>query len=205
MNMAHIIKEASVKLYEIAESQQGYFTTKQAKKAGYAENTHPYHVRAVNWIREHRGIYRLKLFPVSNEGQYVLYSLWSQNRDAEVQGIYSHETALVLHNLSDLMPSKLHISVPKSFRRNSKIPKVLVLHFQNIPSDDIEQKHGFLVTKPFRALLDVIRENSVSPEFQKQALMQAIELGLVSRAEIKKTKLSLEDRVAIEHLLKEVA
>jgi hypothetical protein len=33
-------------LMVIAQDQQGYFTTKQAIEAGYADNTHPYHVRA---------------------------------------------------------------------------------------------------------------------------------------------------------------
>jgi hypothetical protein len=56
-------KEAAKRLYEIAEDQQGFFTTKQAKATGFAENTHPYHVQAGNWIREHRGIYRLASFP----------------------------------------------------------------------------------------------------------------------------------------------
>jgi hypothetical protein len=37
-------KEAAKRLYEIAEGQDGFFTTKQAKAAGFAENTHPYHV-----------------------------------------------------------------------------------------------------------------------------------------------------------------
>lgn len=32
------------KLYEVASDQQGYFTAKQAKDAGYADNTHPFHV-----------------------------------------------------------------------------------------------------------------------------------------------------------------
>ena len=27
------------------------------------KNTHPYHVHAGNWVREHRGIYRLVRFP----------------------------------------------------------------------------------------------------------------------------------------------
>jgi hypothetical protein len=31
-------KEAAKRLYEIAEGQQGFFTTKQAKAAGFAEN-----------------------------------------------------------------------------------------------------------------------------------------------------------------------
>jgi hypothetical protein len=34
-------REAAKQLYEIAEGQQGFFTTKQAKAAGFAENTHP--------------------------------------------------------------------------------------------------------------------------------------------------------------------
>ena len=61
--MAQSHREASRRLFELAEQQQGFFTTKQAKAAGFAENTHPYHVQAGNWIREHRGIYRLALFP----------------------------------------------------------------------------------------------------------------------------------------------
>lgn len=196
---------ASIQLFDMADSQQGYFTTKQAKRAGYAENTHPYHVQAGHWIREHRGIYRLRNFPISNEGHYVLYSLWSQNRKEETQGVYSHETALAMMELSDLMPAKIHMSVPKSFRRNSEIPGVLVLHHQDLPKDEIARRQGFLLTKPLRTILDVIRENKVSPEFQKQAFLQGIKRGLITRTEIKKSKLSLDDRIAIEHLLNEVA
>ncbi len=56
-------RQAVKRLYEIAEGQQGFFTTKQAKAAGFAENTHPYHVQTGNWIREHCSIYRLANFP----------------------------------------------------------------------------------------------------------------------------------------------
>jgi hypothetical protein len=34
-------KAAAKRLYEIVEDQQGFFTVKQAKTAGFAENTHP--------------------------------------------------------------------------------------------------------------------------------------------------------------------
>jgi hypothetical protein len=43
-------------LMTVAQDQQGYFTTKQAIEAGYADNTHPYHVQAGNWERVCRGI-----------------------------------------------------------------------------------------------------------------------------------------------------
>lgn len=82
--MAQSHREASRRLFEFAEQQQGFFTTKQAKAAGFAENTHPYHVQAGNWIREHRGIYRLALFPAADRPDLVLWALWSRNRNEEV-------------------------------------------------------------------------------------------------------------------------
>ena len=110
--MAQSHREASRHLFEFAEQQQGFFTTKQAKAAGFAENTHPYHVQVGNWIREHRGIYRLALFPTADRPDLVLWALWSRNRNEEVEGVYSHQTALSLYDLSDLNPSKLHMTAP---------------------------------------------------------------------------------------------
>jgi hypothetical protein len=74
-------RESERRLFEIAEGQKGFFTTKQAKAAGFAENTHPYHVQVGNWIREHRGIYRLALFPIVEHPDLVKWALWSRNRN----------------------------------------------------------------------------------------------------------------------------
>src|SRR5713226_2847690 len=138
-------KEAAKRLYEIAEGQQGFFTTKQAKAVGFAENTHPYHVQVGNWIREYRGIYRLANFPQSERPDLMLWSLWSRNRAEAVQGVYSHATALSIYDLSDLMPEKLHMTVPTGFRRNSRIPRVLVLHYDDLPERDSEVVRGVRV------------------------------------------------------------
>src|SRR4029453_4144563 len=73
--MAQSHREAARRLFEIAEQQQGFFTAKQAKEAGFAENTHPYHVQVGNWVREHRGIYRLALFPTADRPDLVLWAL----------------------------------------------------------------------------------------------------------------------------------
>jgi len=45
-------KEAERRFSAVAQAQQGFFTTKQAIHAGFAEKTHAYHMRARNWIRE---------------------------------------------------------------------------------------------------------------------------------------------------------
>src|ERR1700719_459563 len=164
-------KEAAKRLYEIAEDQQGFFTTKQAKAAGFAENTHPYHVQAGNWIREHRGIYRLASFPRGERPDLMLWSLWSRNRGEATQGVYSHQTALSLHDLSDVMPAKLHMTVPRSFRRNSEIPRVLILHSANLPQSDIGVAHGVRVTGPMRTILDVLAGGRCRlPPFSKHSV-----------------------------------
>src|ERR1700694_2816685 len=172
--MAQSHREASRRLFGFAEQQQGFFTTKQAKAAGFAENTHPYHVQAGNWIREHRGIYRLSSFPRGERPDLMLWSLWSRNRGEAAQGVYSHQTALSLHDLSDVMPAKLHMTVPRSFRRNSEIPRVLVLHFAGLPQSDIGVAHGVRVTRPMRTILDLLAGGEVPVAILRQALRDAL-------------------------------
>ena len=177
-------KEAAKRLYEIAEEQQGFFTTKQAKAARFAENTHPYHVQAGNWIREHRGIYRLASFPRGERPDLMLWSLWSRNRREIAQGVYSHQTALSLHNLSEVMPAKLHMTVPRSFRRNSEIPRVLVLHLADIVQSNIRAADGVRVTLPMRTILDLVEGGEMPPATLRQALSEGLRRGLIRRSEI---------------------
>ena len=203
--MAQSHRQASRRLFEIAELQQGFFTTKQAKAAGFAENTHPYHVQVGNWVREHRGIYRLALFPVTDRPELVLWALWSRNRDEEVEGIYSHHTALGIYDLSDLNPAKLHMTVPTDFRRNSEIPGILVLHYADLPESDVQAAQGYRFTRPLRTILDLIEAGTVERTFIKQALRQALERGLIRRQQIHTTRLSEPARKIVEDVLRRVA
>ncbi|MGH9666773.1 MAG: type IV toxin-antitoxin system AbiEi family antitoxin domain-containing protein [Bryobacteraceae bacterium] len=203
--MAQSHREASRRLFEFAEQQQGFFTTKQAKAAGFAENTHPYHVQVGNWIREHRGIYRLALFPATDRPEFALWALWSRNRNEEVEGVYSHQTVLSLYDLSDLNPSKLHMTVPTDFRRNSEIPGILVLHFADLPESDVKTAHGFKFTTPLRAILDLIELGTVERNFIRQALRQAFDRGLITRQQIRSTRMSAPTREFVEDVLRRVA
>ncbi len=181
-------------LYAVAESQQGYFTTAQAREAGFQDSTHPYHVKSGEWIREWRGIYRLTYFPQQTEGEWVVWSLWSRDRDGQAQGVYSHQTALSLYDLSDLMPSKIHLTVPKTFRRSAAPPKVLVLHRGGVPKADREARKGFVLTKPLRTLLDLLEEGDVPEETLAQAGKEALKRGLITRAELKRRKTTPEQK-----------
>jgi predicted transcriptional regulator of viral defense system len=198
-------KEAAKRLYEIAEDQQGFFTTKQAKAAGFAENTHPYHVHAGNWIREHRGIYRLSSFPRGERPDLMLWSLWSRNRKEAAQGAYSHQTALSIHDLSDIMPAKLHMTVPKNFRRNSEIPSVVVLHFADLPQGDIGAVHGVRVTKPMRTILDLLEGGEMPPATLRLALREGLRRGLIRRSEIAEARKHFADDKQLRTLFQKVA
>jgi len=197
-------KEAAKRLYEIAEAQQGFFTTKQAKAAEFADNTHPYHVQAGNWIRVHRGIYRLASFPRGERPDLMLWSLWSRNRKEADQGVYSHQTALSLYDLSDVMPAKLHMIVPKSFRRNSEIPRVLVLHFANLPQGAIGAVHGVRATKAIRTILDLLEGGEVPLAILRQALREGLRRGLIRRNEIAKARKHFADSKQLRTLFQKV-
>ncbi len=203
--MAQSHREASRQLFDIAEQQQGFFTTKQAKAAGFAENTHPYHVQAGNWIRDHRGIYRLALFPSPDRPDLVLWSLWSRNRKEEIEGVYSHQTALSLHELSDLNPAKLHMTVPTNFRRNSEIPGIVVLHYADLLTTDAQAGPGYKYTKPLRTILDLIEAGTVERTFIRQALRQAVHRGLITRQQLRSAKMSEIARKMVEDVLRRAA
>jgi predicted transcriptional regulator of viral defense system len=177
-------KDSEKRLYETAKMQHGFFTTKQAIRAGFDEKTHSYHVRVGNWIREHRGIYRLAEFSTIDRPDLMLWYLWSQNRQEVPEGIYSHDTALSLQELSDIMPSKLHMTVPKHFRRNSRIPEILVLHKADLSEGDVQDMHGVRVTRPLRTIVDLLESGHLDRTLIGQAIDQALRRGLISKKQI---------------------
>jgi hypothetical protein len=173
-------KTVSDTLFKMAEGQQGYFTAKQAADAGYQLGSQAHHVKSGNWVRVERGIYRLARFPQSPEEQLVIYTLWSRNRAGEPEGVYSHQTALSIHELSDVNPARLHMTVPATFRRRAKAPKILVLHRAILDEKDVELRQGFAVTRPLRAIADVTAAESVSREIVEQALAEGRQRGLIT-------------------------
>lgn len=175
-------------LFAIAESQDGYFTMAQALEAGFARSTHSYHVKEGNWLREHRGIYRLRQYPHTENGQLVLWSLWSRDRHGKPQGVYSHTTALALRDLSDANPSKLHMTVPPGFRRNSETPAILVLHKSRLEPQEVIRERGYALTTVMRAILDSAESGDADMSMLEQALAEGLRRGLITRTEIKQAK-----------------
>lgn len=173
--------ERQKELYQIAEAQGGYFTAKQAASLGYASNKRAYHVQAGNWLREHRGIYKLALFPEPDRSDLILWWLWSRDRSDQPSGVYSHQTALSLHELTDVNPSQLDMTVPPSFRRGVPVPRILRLHYGNVPAAEQEVLFQVPVTSALRTILDVWEEGSLPKDALRQAFQQARADGRITR------------------------
>jgi len=128
--------------------------------------------------------------------------LWSCNRSSEVQGVFSHQTALAIHGLSDVMPANYHFTVPKGFRKR-QIPNNIVLHFEELRMEEVREFEGYKVTSPERTIYDVILDKGISDELVFQAVTDALESGLISYSQL--TRLGEEiDSDRMHQILQEV-
>lgn len=171
-------QENAQALYETAAAQEGYFTAGQALQAGYAYSQQYFHRRRGNWLHIGRGLYRLRDFPPGEREDLVRWSLWSRDQKGEPQAVVSHESALAVHELSDVMPGRVHLTVPKGFRK--RVPPGCVLHQAGLAAGDVEPRRGYQVTTPVRTLLDVA-DSTLSQEHLNRAVREALERGLVRR------------------------
>ena len=176
--MPHSSRETARSLFAKALEQGGYFTAKQAREAGYDYPHLDYHVSAGNFERVEHGLYRLISLPPGEHDDLVRLTLWSRDRQDEPQAVVSHESALVLHDLSDLLPAEIHLTVPPTFRKAP--PAGCVLHKARLAPKDIEERAGFRVTVPLRTLLDVAASGAPEEQLQK-AVADALARGLVRR------------------------
>lgn len=165
-------------LFARAINQSGYFTAKQAKEAGYDYPHLDYHLSTGAFERIAHGLYRLTAIPPGEHDDLVKLSLWSRNRRDEPQGVVSHQSALVLHDLTELLPGEIHLTVPPTFRKRS--PRGCVLHKAVLEPEDMEERLGFRVTTPLRTLLDAAA-GEVSEEQLEKAVAEAITRGLVRK------------------------
>ena len=167
------------RLYETAAGQEGLFTTQQAADAGYSPQLLVHHVRTGKVLRVQRGIYRLVHFPAGEHEELVASWLWSERA-----GVVSHQSALALHGLSDVLPAQVHLTLPAAWRRRRfRVPADVVLHHADVPAADRSWFGSVPITSPRRTLSDCARA-PLSPELLSQAAHQALRRGLVGRDEL---------------------
>jgi len=169
-----------VSLYALASAQSGYFTTTQAVAHGVSWRALSHHAGRGRFQRVRRGLYRFRDYPSSRYEEVV--AAWLA---VGAEGsIVSHETALDLHDLTDIIPLSIHLTVPRA-RRGLHPPVGVTLHTTIDPLHDEEVtiREGVRLTTPERTLLDVA-EAGTGPEQVVQGIQTAIARGWITPSSI---------------------
>ncbi len=170
------------RLFEMASEHGGYFTAEQARACGFSWALLSHHVKSGHFIRVRRGLYRFREYP-SSPREHVLAAWLAVGRDIAV---VSHESALDLLGLSDVIPDAVHLTVPRSRRNLPSVPGVRVhTTVRPLRSDERVVRDGIVLTSATRSILDAA-EAGMSPEQVEMAVAQAIERGLATEEQLRR-------------------
>ena len=179
--MADMHPPDPVALHRRAYSQDGYFTTAQARQFGFSRQLLAHHMRSGRYERVRRGLYRLTGFPGSSSEE-VRAKWMAVGTD---RALVSHESALELHGLSDVFATAVHLLVARS-DRGVKPPAGVVIHTTNTHPGpgEVTTIDGIRTTTPSRAILDAAVAGT-APEQVEMAVHQALDQGLVDVERLK--------------------
>lgn len=163
------------RLYQIAEDQAGYFTADQARQVGFTYERLSANTSNNRFLRMDHGIYRLNHFPATLYED--LFAAWLRTGP---DSVISHHSALSVYELSDYLPSEIHVIVPRTASRRRED---LQLHTHQIAEDEITRRAGLPVTTPARTIADVAN-SGLSREFVVQAVDEALQRGMTSEEEL---------------------
>src|SRR5271166_5325685 len=99
-------------LFELASEQGGYFTAAQARARGFSKALVAHHAKSGRFIRVRQGLYRFREYPTSPREDVIAAWLATGRETAVV----SHESALDILGLSDVVPEVVHLTVPRAKR-----------------------------------------------------------------------------------------
>lgn len=161
-----------------AYEQSGYFSVDQARAHGVSRQLLDHHVRQGRFQRVRRGLYRIRGFPTSQHDD--IREKWMAV--GTEKAIVSHESALALLELSDNIPDRVHLLVPRKHRGLRRPPGVVIHTHPDDEKVAVVWRSGIALTAPTRTLLDVAEE--LQPEQAAMAVRQALSLGLLTRRQL---------------------
>jgi hypothetical protein len=93
------------------------------------------------------------------------------------QGVITLDSAQARYGLSDLLPHRIHMTVPRTTSRRRPEPQ---LHTKRLAQDDVTHYEGLPITTVLRTLVDVTAAG-LAGEQVRQANQEALRRGLVAR------------------------
>lgn len=175
-------------LYAVAGGQMGHFTAAQARECGFSTSLIAYHTGTGRFQRIHRGVYRLRDYP-SWPRKEVMAAWLAVDKE---RAVVSHESALDLLELSDVIPNRIHITVPRSIRNLPRLPMVAI-HTTTRPlrPEDVRNVEGIKITSPVRTILDAAEWGTAGNQIEmavwqvlarRAATQEQLHLGAAERS-----------------------
>lgn len=175
MGIAYHWVMAKQDLYQIAALQQGYFRTRQALDAGWSRAALNTATNAGEIDNIGYGLYRFAHYPATSQDE--LHEIQTLAFD----GTFSHETALTLFGLSDLLPRTTHFTIPPG--SGFKPRPGLTIHHMRLAPDERVLREGLWLTSPLRTFIDAARAGS-DPDQLLAAARQALDAAILSPASV---------------------
>lgn len=162
-------------LYDLASTQAGYFTAVEARQAGYSWALLSHHAATGLFRRVSRGVYRLRDYPSSPHEELVAVQI-----AFGPSAVVSHESALDVLELGDVIPDSIHVTVPRS-RRSRPSPASVTMHTVRRPPspDEVVLRGPLRVTSPARTIADVSAAGQ-APDVINDAVREALSRGIAT-------------------------
>ena len=164
------------RLVERAAEQHGYVTTRDARDLGIDPTQLRLLAARGRLERVGRGAYRVQVLPRGEHDDLAEAVAWSLGR-----GVVSHESALVLHGLSDVNTSRVHLTVPRENHPRTAGGDLYRMHRRILPTSDVTEADGIPVTTVPRTVRDCLA-GGTDPYQLRLAIDRAETGGLVRRA-----------------------
>ena len=162
-------------IVERADERHGYITTRDARDLGIDPTQLRLLASRGRLERVARGVYRVPVLSRSEHDDLAEAVAWTLGR-----GVVSHESALVLHGISDVNPSRVHLTVPRDNYPRGAGGELCRLHRRNLPEADATEVDGIPVTTAERAIRDCLL-GGTDPYQVRQAIDRAESEGLLRK------------------------
>ncbi|MHB1468677.1 MAG: type IV toxin-antitoxin system AbiEi family antitoxin domain-containing protein [Solirubrobacteraceae bacterium] len=167
--------KAFTALFNHAQQQYGYLTPDDARELDIDPTQLRLMAARHTMERIGHGLYRMPMVPVTQLDAYMEAVLWTGRR-----GVLSHETALDLHELCDVNPSAIHLTVLSGFRTRKAVPEIYRLHRFDLDPTEVGWHEGIPIVTPERAILGGI-EQALGWQLIDQAIETARARGLITK------------------------
>jgi predicted transcriptional regulator of viral defense system len=174
------------RLVERAAEQHGYVTTRDARELDIDPTQLRLMAARGRLERTGRSVYRVPILPRGAHDDLAAAVAWTLGR-----GVVSHESALVLHELSDVNPSRIHLTVPRDNFPRAAGGTLYRLHRRELTAADATAVDMLPVTTVARTIRDCAATGT-DPQQLGRAIDVAERAGILRRAAAVELRLELE-------------